>query len=100
MAVFLIQAGNAARFQTGTITGEVREIDGGPAAGVRVAVTPESNPDVFARIGETDTSGHYRLDVAPGNYVVVAGGRAALILILPRLPSPRRRGIVAAEWKR
>ena len=78
LAMLLFQVGNAVRFPTGTITGEIRESDGGVAAGVRVAVTPESNPDnVMVRIGQTDASGRYLLDnVAPGRYFVVAGVRA------------------------
>ena len=79
IALLLIQAGNPIRFQTGFISGQIRESDGSPAAGVRVAVTPADRPDeILVRIGETDASGRFRLDeIPPGRYLVTAGVRMA-----------------------
>jgi hypothetical protein len=71
--------------QSGTIEGRVLNIDGTPAASVRVAVQPVGDSAAGAaldpelrNIAETDSDGRYRLEaVPPGEYVVVAGALAS-----------------------
>jgi len=68
------------------LTGVVRNLKGAPLSDVRVAAfevpniegasVEKSGPTI---IGKTDSTGHYRLEVAPGNYYLSAGptGRSA-----------------------
>jgi Carboxypeptidase regulatory-like domain len=65
----------------GTVTGVLRNAEGKPAAGVRVAAMtrPDSGLDAgagtsLASITQTDEAGHYRLESIPsGQYYIVAG---------------------------
>lgn len=66
--------------QNASVAGEIRSLDGTPTAGVRVAVkevpalnaTPKES--ALARIGQTDTTGHYKLEnIPPGRYYITAG---------------------------
>lgn len=65
----------------GTVTGVLKNADGRPVVGVRVAALarPESQLEeaagaALASIGETDEAGRYRLeDVPPGQYYIIAG---------------------------
>jgi hypothetical protein len=67
--------------QGGTVTGVLRNAEGAPAPGVRVAALarPEAIKDLaststFAGLTETDTAGRYRLEnIPPGRYYIVAG---------------------------
>jgi len=57
----------------GSVTGSVRDVDGGPIAG---AVALVASPLGHTYTAETDTAGRYRIgDVPPGRYVPVAGKR-------------------------
>jgi hypothetical protein len=76
----LLLAQQPARPEFGTISGQLRDIKGAPAAGVRVAATPAqsnvigSGAVLLSNISQTDSEGRYRLeDVAPGRYLIVAG---------------------------
>jgi hypothetical protein len=76
----LITQGPLAATETGSIAGMVRQLDGKPALGVRVAamVVPDGlgggNSSTLAAITQTDSSGRYRLEnVPPGRYYIVAG---------------------------
>src|SRR5262245_51172274 len=69
-----------AQAQTGVVTGQIRNPDGSPAAGIRVAVTEARDSNnttaapVLVSITQTDASGRYRLDRVPsGRYYIVAG---------------------------
>jgi len=59
------------------ISGQLRAMDGTPAAGVRIAVAefdPNFGPGALVVIGRTDNAGRYRLeDVPPGQYFIIAG---------------------------
>jgi hypothetical protein len=78
-ALFLLQL-PAPRLETGVISGVVRQADGKPAAGVRVAAMPADAANgadagsTLVALAESDDSGNYRLEnVPPGNYHIVAG---------------------------
>jgi Carboxypeptidase regulatory-like domain len=64
---------------TGVVTGVVSGPDGKPAPGVRVyamALRDAGEPadaTVLESLTETDASGRYRLDVAPGRYYIASG---------------------------
>lgn len=67
-------------FRSGTATGVVRAIDGGPAVGVRVAamvITDLTNTTVegaLVSLTQTDSDGRYRLEnIPPGRYYIQAG---------------------------
>ena len=76
--LFLLQIAAA---PAGQITGQVRSVNGAPAAEVRVAAIPVSaeNPPAgdsptLVSIAQTDSEGRYRLEnVPPGNFHVMAG---------------------------
>jgi 5-hydroxyisourate hydrolase-like protein (transthyretin family) len=64
----------------GIVTGVVRSTAGTPAAGVRVyamavrdSKDAADSPTVLESISETDASGRYRLEIAPGRYYIAAG---------------------------
>jgi hypothetical protein len=69
----------------GTLSGQLRESGGKPAAGVRVFATPvEADvagvpvPAQLSNISQTDSEGRYRLqDVLPGRYRIAAGTLAS-----------------------
>src|SRR5262245_8551995 len=66
---------------SGTISGQIRDVNGAPAAGIRVAATPAetdvaglSAGALLISISKTDNEGRYRLeDIPPGRYLIVAG---------------------------
>jgi len=63
----------------GVVAGRLRTPDGGPAAGVRVAMmalsgTNDPAPGVLDGIASTDAAGNFRMEnIAPGRYYIVAG---------------------------
>jgi hypothetical protein len=66
--------------QSASVAGVIRAMDGTPSAGVRVAVrevpvaNATSKESAMARIGQTDRTGHYKLeDIPPGRYYITAG---------------------------
>src|SRR5262245_57578985 len=67
--------------QTGTVTGRILNMDGTPAARIRVAAqavaeTPAAAAEapVLTSLVQTDSQGNYRLDgVAPGRFYITAG---------------------------
>ena len=67
--------------QNASVAGEIRALDGASTAGIRVAVrevpllnATSKESTTLARIGQTDKTGHYKLeDVPPGRYYVMAG---------------------------
>jgi hypothetical protein len=69
----------AATLQTGAITGQVVDINGRPAAGVRVAAMPvprEGDSGVPTLVGLTvsDSNGRYTLEtIEPGTYYITSG---------------------------
>jgi hypothetical protein len=77
--LILVLFEGTARAQSGSVSGEIRSMDGSPAAGIRVAAleVPSANTTkepVLARIVQTDNTGHYQLEnVPPGRYYVTAG---------------------------
>jgi len=81
LSTLFAQGGPVLTNQSGTITGVLRSAAGEPAAGVRVSALtrPEAINDLaaavaFAGLGETDSTGRYRLEnIPPGRYYIVAG---------------------------
>ena len=79
--LFLAQRPSSLPFQAGTITGRLLNLDGSPAAKVRVSAMaiPESrnggtDAPALITLTETDSTGRYRLaDVPVGRYYIVAG---------------------------
>jgi hypothetical protein len=78
LVVLLLEAKGLA--QNASISGEIKTLDGRPAAGTRVAVKEVPAPNAtskespLARISQTDQGGHYKLDdVPPGRYYITAG---------------------------
>jgi Carboxypeptidase regulatory-like domain len=69
----------APRIEGGVVAGTLRQPNGNPAAGVRVAAmaadeTAAGNLSTLAVLTQTDAAGHYRLeDIPPGRYYIVAG---------------------------
>jgi hypothetical protein len=67
------------RIEGGVVAGTLRQPDGRPAAGVRVAAmaadgTDAGNASTLVVLTQTDAAGHYRLeDIPPGRYYIVAG---------------------------
>lgn len=69
------------RSEAGTVSGQVRSVDGSPAINVRVAAmaideTGGVNPIsvTFASLGQTDSEGRYRLEqIPPGRYFITGG---------------------------
>lgn len=80
VGILLARSIAPAQVQTGTITGQVRDKQGKPAAGVRVAaaeITEQPNGGSLVSLDLTDESGMYRLEnVPPGQYRIVAGAVA------------------------
>ena len=73
-----VNPGAAQRPGSGTIVGQLRNIDGTPAVGVRVgAMVVNSTADSSAALvgfAETDSLGRFRIDgIRPGAYYVTAG---------------------------
>jgi hypothetical protein len=69
---------------SGVVTGLVRSSTGSPAARVRVyaityrdAVEAANLPPALEGLAETDASGRYRLELAPGRYHIAIGAVAA-----------------------
>jgi Carboxypeptidase regulatory-like domain len=72
-SLFVTRMSLALHAQNGIVTGELRDSSGKPAAAVRVAAT-EPSSSVLVAIGETNATGHYRLEnVPPGRYYIMAG---------------------------
>src|SRR5688572_33336665 len=77
----LLAAGAAAQIPTGTVSGEIRNREGQPAAGVRVSAmavpdagVPANSGTALVSIGTTDNQGRYILEnVLPGRYYITAG---------------------------
>jgi hypothetical protein len=65
----------------GTITGTLKDVEGKPAVGVRIAAVPRPDAVVspeavvtMSSLAETDEEGRFRLDtVPPGRYYIAAG---------------------------
>jgi hypothetical protein len=82
-------ATNSLDFVVSAITGIVRDLAGKPLAGMRVVAMEASNASVLNDgpapsmiIGNTDPTGHYRLEVPPGRYYISAG-RAGRSIFYP-----------------
>jgi hypothetical protein len=78
LAALMVQSLAPTRPQdTGVVTGVIKNVEGRPAAHVRVFATPskESSRDQFAIEAqvETDAEGRYRLALPPGQYFIGAG---------------------------
>jgi hypothetical protein len=80
LALLLLQGPEQLRLQTGVIQGEIRGVDGRPAAGVRVSAVPDRPAsgaavlDTMSVLAETDASGRYSLEsIPPGRYRIAAG---------------------------
>src|SRR4030095_445364 len=81
IAVLLAPAGAAAQIPTGTVSGELRNRQGQPAAGVRVSAmavpeagVPANSGTALVSIGTTDNQGRYKLEnILPGRYYITAG---------------------------
>jgi hypothetical protein len=78
LLVLLLQGTSPA--QNASVAGEIRALDGTPAAGIRVAAKEVPRPNetskesALARIAQTDKAGQYRLaDIPPGRYYITAG---------------------------
>jgi hypothetical protein len=74
--LLLLLAHAGAPVQTGTVTGVVRDAEGRPQAGKRVAAraaTAATGLDPLVGIGTTGETGRYRLEASAGRYYVVAG---------------------------
>src|SRR5262245_42420423 len=73
-----VSPGTAQRSGSGVIIGQLRNMDGTPAVGVRVgAMVANSATDsatAFVSLAETDSAGRFRIDrILPGTYYVTAG---------------------------
>jgi hypothetical protein len=80
LLLVLLLPGITGLAQNASVAGEIRALDGTPTAGIRVAVrevpagNSTSKESALARIGQTDTTGHYKLeDIPPGRYYITAG---------------------------
>src|SRR5688572_6030000 len=81
LAVLLASAGAAAQIPTGTVSGEIRNRLGQPAAGVRVSAmavpaddVPANSATALVSIATTDNQGRYTLEnILPGRYYITAG---------------------------
>jgi hypothetical protein len=81
LLALLLLPQEVARPQFGSVAGQIRAIDGSPAAAVRVAVmavdeTGDVNPgaSTLASLSQTDPEGRYRLEnIPPGRYLIMAG---------------------------
>jgi hypothetical protein len=77
--VLLWQTTAFAQTGRGVVSGQIRNVDGQPAAGVRVALMEAAEGALTAKpslslFSETDALGRYRMqDIPPGRYVVAAG---------------------------
>ncbi|HET9217600.1 MAG TPA: carboxypeptidase-like regulatory domain-containing protein, partial [Terriglobia bacterium] len=81
IGVLLAPAVVAAQIPKGTVSGEIRNREGQPAAGVRVSAMavpdagfPANSGTALVSIGTTDNQGRYTLEnVLPGRYYITAG---------------------------
>jgi len=78
LVLFLLgQVPASLQSQAGIVTGILRTDNGRPLAGIRVAVTPAGETNgisILESLGQTDSTGHYRLEnVSPGRYHVLIG---------------------------
>jgi Carboxypeptidase regulatory-like domain len=72
-SLLLMRMSLALRAQNGVVTGQVRDASGKPIEAVRVAATEPSSSALVA-IGETNSTGQYRLEnIPPGRYFIMAG---------------------------
>jgi hypothetical protein len=55
----------------GSLTGQIRDSNGAPAAGVHISATPVA-PGIRVYLTETDQDGRYGLDVMQGTYLISA----------------------------
>ena len=81
LAILLLQT---APQNVGVVTGVVRGANGMPSAGVRVyamgvrdTIESASLASPFESLSETDGSGRYRLEIAPGRYYIASGSVSA-----------------------
>jgi hypothetical protein len=84
LSVLLVQTA-ISRIEGGVVAGTLRQPDGSPAAGVRVAAmnadetAGAGNDSTLVVLAQTDAAGRYRLeDIPPGRYYIVAGRVNAL----------------------
>jgi hypothetical protein len=76
LLLLVVQAPPARPQDVGVITGMIRAADGRPAAGVRVFARPTVSvleETILEAQAETDVSGRYRLEIAPGQYFIGTG---------------------------
>src|SRR5262245_53003103 len=72
-SLLLTRMSVALHAQNGVVTGQVRDASGKPIDAVRVAAT-EPSSNVLIAIGETSSTGQYRLEnIPPGRYYIMAG---------------------------
>lgn len=84
----------------GTVTGILKDAEGRPAVGVRIAAVPRPDAAVdvnavvtMSSIGETDSEGRFRLDSVPPGRYYVAAGRVDLPTYYPGTPQ-----MANGEW--
>ena len=76
---FFLQGLPTRAAEDGTVTGTVRDADGRPAVGVRIAARPSATEEVkggvsYVSLAETDAEGRYRLEgIPPGRFVILGG---------------------------
>jgi hypothetical protein len=102
ISVFLFVQSRGLEPGAGIVTGSIKILDGGPAAGVRVAAIAVDDPDGknLLSITETDSAGRYRLNNIPnGNYFIVAG-RVASLTYYPGGSDPAKAKEIAVEAAR
>lgn len=77
MTSFVLMGLLLLQLEKGAVEGIVRDLSGKPQSGVRVGAMPASDKnaetDVLVSNARTDENGHYRLEVPPGRYDVIAG---------------------------
>lgn len=102
ISVFLFVQSGGLEPGAGIVTGSIKILDGGTAAGVRVAAIAVDDPDgkSLLSITETDSAGRYRLiNIPHGNYFIVAG-RVASLTYYPGGNDPAKAKEIAVEAAR
>ena len=83
IVIFAVKLTLLSQADTGTVTGRVLDMNGLPAANVRVALASPNTEgkitaDILSGFTVTDETGHYRIEnIPPGRYAIVAGAVAS-----------------------